>query len=208
MKRGYFLSLEGPDGAGKTTQLKRLAAAVARLGYDVLLTREPGGTAVGDAVREILLNPAFGEITPLAEVFLYAAARTQLVRQVIDPALREGKVVLCDRFIDSTLAYQVFGGGMEWDFVLSVNMQAVGGRLPDRTFILDIDPQTGLSRRGSACADRMEQKPLPFHERVRSGFLALAEYFPRRITVIDGTLPQDDVFAEIWRSVHPAVTAL
>lgn len=208
MKRGYFLSLEGPDGAGKTTQLKRLAAAVAQMGYDVLLTREPGGTAVGDAVREILLNPAFGEITPLTEVFLYAAARTQLVRQVIEPALREGKVVLCDRFIDSTLAYQVFGGGMEWDFVLSVNMQAVGGRFPDRTFILDIDPQTGLSRRGLACADRMEQKPLPFHERVRSGFLALAEYFPGRITVIDGALPQDDVFEEIWRSVHSAVTAL
>lgn len=208
MKQGYFITLEGPDGAGKTTQLTRLLAAAAKMGIEAVSTREPGGTPVGDAVRKILLDPGFGEMVPLTEVFLYAAARAQLFHECIGPSLRQGKLVLCDRFIDSTLAYQAYGGDMDFDFVLQANMQAIGGRLPNRTFILDINPEAGLSRRDRALADRIERKSLAFHNRVRSGFLALAERYPQRILVIDGTLSEEDVFAVIWRHVRPELEKL
>ncbi|MBS4031911.1 MAG: dTMP kinase [Clostridiales bacterium] len=204
-KQGVFISLEGPDGAGKTTQLHRIAQKANELGIETVCTREPGGTAISDAVREILLDPRFGEMTPLTEVFLYAAARAQLYREVIAPALSAGKLVLCDRFIDSSLAYQVFGGGIEWDFVLSINVKAVQERLPDRTFILDLPPDTGLSRRAGAAADRIEQKSLTYHNRVRQGFLEVAARFPERIAVVDGTPDADEVFRAIWNGVSPLI---
>ena len=208
MKQGYFITLEGPDGAGKTTQLTRLLSAATHLGIETVRTREPGGTPVGDAVRKILLDPDFGEMVPLTEVFLYAAARAQLFHECIGPSLRQGKLVLCDRFIDSTLAYQAYGGDLDFDFVLQTNMQAIGGRLPNRTFMLDINPEAGLSRRDRALADRIEQKSLTFHNRVRSGFLALSQRYPQRIVVIDGTLSEDEVFAVIWRHVRPELEKL
>jgi dTMP kinase len=204
-RQGVFISLEGPDGAGKTTQLQRIAQKAGELGIKTVCTREPGGTAVSDAVREVLLDPRFGEMTPLTEVFLYAAARAQLYSEVIAPALSAGKLVLCDRFIDSSLAYQVFGGGIDWDFVLSINVKAVQERLPDRTFILDLPPATGLTRRAGVAADRIEQKSLAFHSRVRQGFLEVAARFPERIAVIDGTPDADEVFRTIWNGVTPFI---
>jgi len=201
MKKGYFISLEGPDGAGKTTQGLRLATTARALGIETILTREPGGTRLGDAVREILLEPAFREMVPLTEVFLYAAARAQLYREVIEPGLAAGNFLLCDRFIDSTLAYQVYGGEMDFSFVLQANLRAIEGRLPDKTFVLDLDPASGLARRGDGAADRVEQKPLSFHCRVREGFLLLARQFPERIVVVDGSLPPDELAAIIWGNV-------
>lgn len=204
-RQGVFISLEGPDGAGKTTQLQRIAQKAVELGVETVCTREPGGTAVSDAVREVLLEPSFREMTPLTEVFLYAAARAQLYSEVIAPALSAGKLVLCDRFIDSSLAYQVFGGGIDWDFVLSINLKAVQERLPDRTFILDLPSATGLSRRDGVAADRIEQKPLAFHSRVRQGFLEVAARFPQRISVVDATPDPDEVFRNIWNGVRPLI---
>ena len=209
MKQGYFITLEGPDGAGKTTQLMRLANAARQLGIPVVCTREPGGTPVGDAIRGILLNAAYSEMVSLTEVFLYAAARAQLFHEVIGPALDSGHLVLCDRFIDSTLAYQAYAGEMDVHFVLQTNLQAVHHRLPDKTFVLDIDPTLGVTRRGTTMADRVEQKPLSFHRGVRQGFLELAKQYPARITVVDGAQSEDDVFAAVWdQSVRPILEAL
>ncbi|MBS3886430.1 MAG: dTMP kinase [Dethiobacter sp.] len=208
MKKGYFISLEGPDGAGKTTQGLRLATTARALGIETILTREPGGTRLGDAVREILLEPAFREMVPLTEVFLYAAARAQLYHEVIAPGLAAGNFLLCDRFIDSTLAYQVYGGRMDFSFVLQANLRAIYGRLPDKTFVLDLDPASGLARRGAGAADRVEQKPLSFHSRVREGFLLLARQFPERIVVLDGSLPPDELAAIIWSNVGPELEKL
>jgi dTMP kinase len=199
---GVFISLEGPDGAGKTTQLHRLAEKARTLGLPVTCTREPGGTPVGDSVREILLNPNFKEMIPLAEAFLYAAARAQLFHQVIRPALAQGGLVLCDRFIDSSLAYQAYGGSVDIDFVLDINLKAIEGHLPDRTFILDLPPESGLARRSISVADRVEQKSLEFHNRVRAGFLAISLRFPDRVVVVDATLSEDEVFSTIWHNVE------
>ena len=208
MKRGYFITLEGPDGAGKTTQLIRLAQKAAEMGIPAIQTREPGGTPVGDAVRQILLDPAYKEMVPLTEVFLYAAARAQLVHQIIEPALAGGILVLCDRFIDSTLAYQAYGGQMDFNFVLQTNLQAIQGRLPDRTFVLDVAPEQGFARRNPEAADRIEQKSLAFHHDVHRGFLDIAKHYPERVMIIDGTMTEDQVFAAIWNDVYPALAAL
>lgn len=208
MRKGYFVSLEGPDGAGKTTQGVRLAAAARELGIETILTREPGGTPLGDAVRKILLDPAFGEMVPLTEVFLYAAARAQLYQEVIAPGLAAGNFLLCDRFIDSTLAYQVYGGSMDFTFVLQANLRAVRNRLPDKTFVLDLKPESGLARRDAGAADRVEQKPISFHHRVREGFLLLARQFPERIVVLDGSLQPEELTAIIWSIVGPELEKL
>ncbi|MFW0860618.1 MAG: dTMP kinase [Dethiobacter sp.] len=208
MKKGYFVSLEGTDGAGKTTQGLRLATTARALGVETIFTREPGGTSLGDALREILLEPAFREMVPLTEVFLYAAARAQLYHEVIAPGLVAGNFLLCDRFIDSSLAYQVYGGKMDFNFVLQANLRAIQGRLPDKTFVLDLDPACGLSRRGAGAADRVEQKPLSFHSRVREGFLLLARQFPERIVVVDGSVPPDELAAIIWSKVGPELEKL
>jgi dTMP kinase len=201
-RQGLLISLEGPDGAGKTTQAANLAALARKAGPEIISTREPGGTLLGDAVRSVLLDPAFTEMAPLTEVFLYAAARAQLFEQVIQPALQQGSLVICDRFIDSSLAYQAYGGGVDFDFVLNVNLAAVRGRWPDRTFILDVPPEEGLKRL-SGRSDRVEQKPLSFHRRVRDGFLALAQRYPERITVVNAALPSEQVRLLIREAIMP-----
>lgn len=206
--RGYFISLEGPDGAGKTTQLARLAASVQAMGLPVICAREPGGTALGDAVRAILLDPVYREMTAFAEVFLYAAARAQLHQEVIRPALRRREVVLCDRYLDSSLAYQAYGGGVDEDFVLEVNLKATERQLPNHTFLLDLSPEIGLARRAGYSRDRIELKSREFHRRVREGFLSLSARFPERITVVDASLTEDEVAAFIWRQCQPALRTL
>lgn len=196
-----FLTFEGPEGAGKSTQLQRLAARLAAAGVAHTVTREPGGTPLGTRVREVLLDPAL-DIDPLPEFLLYSASRAQLVREVLRPALSRGEVVLCDRYADSSLAYQGAGRGLEPEVLCAVTTEVTGGLTPDLTVLLDLDPALGLSRaaqRGQP--DRLERADLAFHERVRRGFLDLARQEPERFFVLDATRDAAELSEAIWRAV-------
>lgn len=205
--KGVFITFEGPDGAGKTTQLNLLANYLQQGGYKVLSTREPGGTPLAEGIRGLLLSPWGEEIYGLTEVFLYAASRVQHVREKILPALAEGKVVLCDRFTDSTLAYQGYGRGIELELLYRLNDLATGGLKPAVTLLLDLPPEEGLRRakkgKEGIVRDRLEQEALAFHHRVRQGFLDLARQEPERIKVIDARQPVEKVFAEVLAAVAP-----
>ena len=190
---GRFIVFEGPDGSGKTTQIKLLSEKLAGLGYRVLCTREPGGTAISEKIRGILLDPANSELCSQTEAFLYAAARCQHVQEFIMPRLQEGNIVICDRFADSTLAYQGYGRQLDLGFLKDINSKATGELFPDLTVLIDIRPEEGLKRIrqnrvgiGSADVDRIEQEELSFHRRVREGFLALARENPSRYIIVDG----------------------
>ncbi|WP_235919204.1 dTMP kinase [Heliomicrobium undosum] len=209
---GLFITLEGADGAGKTTQGALLAQAFRILGYPVVETREPGGTPVSEAARRVLLDPSLKGMAPMAEVFLYAAARAQLVSEVIRPALASGAVVICDRFTDSTLAYQGFGRGLELERLAAINRMATEGLTPDLTLLLDIDTGEGLGRARQRRpertewqgADRMELEEAAFHERVRRGFLRLAEKDRARIHPIAA----GGAIAEVHRRIIDAARRL
>ena len=189
-----FISFEGPEGAGKSSVIAQLAKRLRDTDVDVLTTREPGSGQFGAAIREILLH---GEsLSAKAELFLFLADRTQHVSSVIRPALAEGKTVLCDRYADSTYVYQALARGLDPVFVDEANTFATGGLLPDRTFLLDLDPETGLSR--IANKDRLDAEPLEFHVRVREGFLSLARRDPERWRVIDASGPLDQVVDQVW----------
>jgi len=192
--KGKFIVFEGVDGSGKTTQLKLLGERLEQRGYRVLYTREPGGTPVGEAVRKILLDPKHNELNPVAESLLYAAARAQHVAQVIKPALLEGQIVLCDRFVDSSLAYQGFARGLSIELLDKINELATAGLRPDLVLLLDFVSAAGLERIAGAgrAADRIEQESLAFHRKVRDGYLTLARRDPQRYRVIDanGTIEQ------------------
>lgn len=207
--KGIFITFEGPEGGGKSTQIKRLAARLEALGRIVVTTREPGGTKLGECIRGILQYDSAGEPPcERAESLLFCASRAQLVKNVIAPALEGGACVLSDRFTDSTVAYQGFGRGLPVDTLKALNAFATGGLAPDITFVLDIPTAEGrrrLAARNAAAAegpDRFEREALEFHERMRRGFIALAAEEPDRCFVIDATLPQDEVAAEIWRIVE------
>ena len=201
--RGIFVTFDGPDGAGKTTQLQKLAERLVADGLDVVVTREPGGTAIGEQLRAVLLNPENRSMTGRTEVLLYAAARAQHVEEKIMPALRRGAVVLCDRFIDSSIAYQAYGHGLDRSFVTLVNRFATGGLEPDRTYMLDLPVESGrlrlLKRQQQAAAmDRMEQRDDEYHRRVRDGFLAIAAEQPGRVMVLAAERPEEEIAAEIY----------
>ncbi len=192
MKKGLFITFEGAEGSGKSTQIKRAAAHLRKMGKRVLLLREPGGTRVSEAIRAIILNKKFKEMSDATELLLYLAARAQIVREKIMPALKAGKAVICDRFEDSTLAYQGFGRKISLRTIVSVSRELVRGSLrPDLTFLLDIPPSQGLKRGGRH--DRIERQSLGFHHRVRRGFLKLAKKEPRRIKVLDARQPKNMV---------------
>lgn len=197
--RGLFVSLEGPEGAGKSTQIKMLNDFFYKNRIPYKVIREPGGTQVGDAIRSILLNPAYKEMETTTEILLYAASRSQLVREVILPALKRGEIVLCDRYVDSSIAYQGYGAENAMDTVIGINQVATGGLVPDRTYLLDLPVEEGekrlLARGGDK--DRMEQKSKLFHERVRTGYLLLAKRDPGRFKVINATDPPEKVFDQI-----------
>ena len=200
---GFFITFEGIEGCGKSTQLELLKAHLERKGRAVLSVREPGGTLLGERVRSVLLNGTEERIDPWAELFLYEACRAQLVARVIRPALAEGKVVLCDRFFDSTLAYQGFGRGLDAGKIEGLNALATGGLVPDLTFLVDCAADVGLKRAwarinasAGAREDRFEKEELAFHRRVREGFLAIAGAAPR-VKVIDGSREISTVHREI-----------
>ncbi len=202
---GLFISMEGPDGAGKTTQAGLLKTRLENCGVKVLLTREPGGTPVGEGIRKILLNPAYSEMTAACEVLLYSAARAQLVRQLINPALKKGWVVLSDRYLDSNIVYQGFGGGESPEIIEKINLWAAEGLLPEITFLLDLDAQAGLRRlregdkSGEWQGDRVERKELDYHRRVRRGYLELAGRNTGRIIVIGADPDPAAVHEKIWQ---------
>ncbi|NTW28699.1 MAG: dTMP kinase [Coriobacteriia bacterium] len=185
--RGAFITFEGGEGSGKSTQLRRIASRLVNAGLAVRVVREPGGTAVGEAVRGILLDPDSSGLDGLAELMLYEASRAQLVCEVIETALAAGEIVLCDRFCDSTTAYQGFGRGLSLDHIASLNAIATDGLVPDRTVLLDIDPEIGLARATALGADRLEGEDLAFHRRVREGFLRVAVAEPDRVRVVDAS---------------------
>lgn len=187
MKQGVFITFEGGEGAGKTTHIRFLANALTERGSEVLCLREPGGTVIGEALRAVVLDPAHAEMVPEAELLIYEAARAQIVAQVIRPALERGAVVLCDRFYDSTIAYQAYGRGLPLDFVRQANAFSTGGLVPDRTILLVCNgsAQTGLLRATHRVgADRLEQAGVDFHTRVNGAFLELAHNDPQRIRTV------------------------
>lgn len=198
-----FITLEGGEGVGKTTQQALLAERLQREGYACVSTREPGGTALGRALREILLHG--DPLTPLAELFLYAADRAEHVQKCILPALAAGQVVVCDRFTDSTLAYQGYGRGLNLEQIRQLNHLATGGLQPQLTLWLDLAPEVGLAR--SRLGDKLEQEHLEFHRRVYRGFQALAAAEPQRIVRIDAEGSPLEVAARIWSVVQPRLLA-
>lgn len=197
-RRGRFLTLEGPEGAGKTVMAGRLADVLRSSGLDVLVTREPGGTLLGERLRDILLARDSVHIDPLVDAFLFNAARAQLVREVIRPALEAGQVVVCARFADSTLAYQGYGAGVDIDALREIAAVATGGLFPELTILLDLPPEEGLRRKAPDEETRFEAAfDLAFHRRVRAGFLELARREPARFAVVDAGRDVEAVFAEV-----------
>lgn len=201
---GLFITFEGPEGSGKSTQIRLLSEALMQRGLAVVATREPGGTRIGNAIRSLLLDPAHTEMSPRTETLLFQAARAQIVDEVIRPALAAGQVVLCDRYADSTLAYQGYGHGQTLAPLQQLGDYATGGLTPALTIYLDIDVRTGLERKRTGAADewnRMENHALAFHQRVRAGYLALANAAPARWLVIDAAQPIAAIHAQILACV-------
>ena len=194
-----FITFEGIEGAGKSTHLRRLADHLRGAGHAVVETCEPGDTAAGQAIRRLLLGAERVPLTPLAELFLYCADRTEHVDEVVRPALASGRTVLCDRFSDSTLAYQGHGRGLDLDAVRALDARARAGLWPALTFLLDCPVEEGLARtrRRSTAGDRFEREAIAFHERVRAGFLALAAAEPGRVCVLDAAAPLEVVCARV-----------
>ncbi|MEA2548396.1 MAG: dTMP kinase [Chloroflexota bacterium] len=208
--KGSLITLEGPEGAGKTVIAKRLVGELERRGHEVVSTREPGGTRLGERLRSILLSQRAAEaeapVDPRADALLFNAARAQLVAEVIRPALERGAIVLCARFTDSTLAYQGYGAGLPVEQLRAVAEVATGGLVPDLTVLLDVPPTVGLGRKRGASRNRFEASfDLAFHERVRAGFLALAAAEPARFRVIDSARPIEAVAGDVIAAVLAAV---
>jgi dTMP kinase len=203
--RGYFISFEGGEGAGKSTHIKLLGQKLAELGRDVVVTREPGGTPQGEKLRNILVTGDVDAWSAEAEALLNYAARDSHLRSLIRPALARGATVLCDRFMDSTRAYQAYAGGADPGFIDALENNVVGTTRPDLTLIFDLDPVLGLARaaaRGGGREDRFERKGMKFHQALRQGFLALAADDPLRCRVLDASLPVDVVGAQLWAQVR------
>ncbi len=211
-KKGILISFEGGEGSGKTTQADILSGRLSSMGYKIVRVREPGGTRTGEMIRGILQHDTAGENIELeTEVLLFAASRAQMVKQVVNPALEAGEVVISDRFVDSAVAYQGYGRELGPELIGSVNALAIGKTMPDLSFLLDIEVHAGMQRmrdRGITSgeqADRIEREDFAFHERVRQGYLEIAKGADDRFTIIDGGLPQDEIEQAIWQKVEPVL---
>lgn len=211
--KGLFITFEGPDGAGKTTQIQLLSQYLEAEGIPYVATREPGGTFISDKIREIILDPEHRAMANETEVLLYAASRAQHVREKIIPALKEGKVVLCDRFVDASIAYQGYGLGIDIATVRKINSFATESLSPNRTYLIDLAPEMGRNRMkkrseiDSGELDRIEQKELEYHQRVRAGFHAIYEAEKDRMVLMDGSLEVNELqdliiqdFQSFWKS--------
>jgi dTMP kinase len=202
--KGIFITFEGPDGSGKTTQLKKLALLLQEAGHSVLVTREPGGTSISDQIRTIVLSPDNSVMIGQTEVLLYAASRAQHVHELIIPALQAGQIVLCDRFIDASVAYQAFGSGMEESEVRAINQFASSGLKPRRTYMIEVPVEVSqhrLLQRGQSefhlLLDRIEQKGSEYHNRVREAFFQLAKEEPDRICLLNGDRSEAEIFVDV-----------
>lgn len=205
VERGRFVTFEGGEGAGKGTQLRLLRSLLDGLGTSHVDVREPGGTVISERVRQLLLDPEMVNFSSRAELLLYGAARAQIVHEVIEPALASGKNVICDRFYDSTTAYQGFGRALDRGFIAAMNRFATGGVVPALTVYLDLDPVIGIGRATKEFADRLEQEELEFHQKVREGFLWIATQEPERFKVVDARGTTDEVFERVCRLVLPVL---
>ncbi len=194
-----FITFEGPDGSGKTTQMDRLMPVLTACGMDTVRTREPGGTYIGDQIRAVIMNMKNKSMHPRSEILLFCASRAQLVEELVRPALAEGKLVLCDRYADSTMAYQGYGHGLDRDALTRLLDFATGGLKPDLTLLFDISAEAGLSRRLTNHEEwnRMDDYALQFHERVRNGYLAMAAAEPERWAVINADRSPDEIHADV-----------
>ncbi len=195
MKKGLFITFEGADGCGKTTQMNLLAEYLKNQGREVVLTREPGGKGLGEKIREILLNYD-GEVSDRCESFLFLADRAQNIDTIVNPAVDAGKIVLCDRHTDSSVAYQGYGRGLDIERINMLNNLATNGKKPDITFVFDIDTETSMKRVGKE-KDRMESAGFEFHTKVRNGYLEIAKKEPERIKVIDASKSIEEIHQEV-----------
>jgi dTMP kinase len=207
--KSLFITLEGPEGSGKSTHASRLAEYLRSKGRDVLLTREPGGTSIGDQIRAILNDHANAAMLPRAEILLFCASRAQLVSQMIRPHLAQGGTVVCDRFADSTLAYQGYGRGLDRRVLKSISDFATNRLLPDVTLLLDLPVEVGLARRRRSDSDwnRLDAQEVDFHRRVRDGYLQLARRSPKRWIRIDADREEEDVWSQILRAVSARIAS-
>lgn len=193
---GFFITIEGPEGAGKTTVMQDVFEQLQSEGYDLITTREPGGIRISERIREIILDTEFTEMDGRTEALLYAAARRQHLVEKIEPALAQGQIVLCDRFIDASLAYQGYARGLGIDEVLSINEFAIGKLMPDLTLYFDVDPEIGLNRiakNDNRELNRLDVESLSFHQAVRTGYQEVVKRYPNRIQVIDASQSQEEV---------------
>ena len=201
-----FITLEGPEGSGKSTQIKRLAKRLESMGYPVLTTREPGGTPIGDQIRQVLVRMENKELHPRTEILLFLAARAQLVEQLIKPALQDGKIILCDRYGDSTLAYQGYGHGLDLEKLRQMLGFATDRLMPDLTILLDLDVKAGLLRKKAEDEwNRLDAYEVMFHERVRKGYLQLASEEPERWRIVDASQDIDTVQEDLTRIILEAL---
>lgn len=204
MKSNLFITFEGPEGAGKTTILTRIAERLRENNIDVLATREPGGIDIAEKIREVILNPENTAMDERTEALLYAAARSQHFFEKVEPAMKEGKMILCDRFIDSSLAYQGYARGIGIDEVLSINEFAIGKRLPDLTILFDLNPAVGLARihaHNERELNRLDVESLSFHEKVREGYHEVVKRYPNRIKVVNADQSVENVVEDVWRLI-------
>ena len=206
MKKGYFITFEGPDGSGKTTVCNAVYQRLKDMGYDVVHTREPGGIEIAEKIRDIILDPQNVMMDAKTEALLYAASRRQHLVEKVIPSIEAGKVVICERFVDSSLAYQGYGRELGFDEVLSINKFAIGDYFPDMAVYLDVDEKTGLERiKDRAFKDRLDQESIDFHHRVNEGYQKVIDVFKDRISIVDASKPLDSVIEDALSRVKELI---